>query len=479
MHEVAVWPGCLTVPAMQAARAMQSIGPSAAPSSIGAGRTVGGVVVAVVGGGPAGLMAAEVLAEAGVQVHLFDRMPSVGRKFLLAGRGGLNLSHAEAHALFVGRFGNRGDVIGAALQGFMPQALRDWAAALGVPTFVGSSGRIFPLDLKAAPLLRAWLSRLRRQGVVFHMRHRWCDFADADADADGAEKSVLRFETPDGERRVDADATVLALGGGSWSRLGSDGAWWPTLHAAGVELAPLRPSNCGFEVDGRAGPGWSETFRTRYAGQPLKSVAIEIRDGDIPLWRQVGEMVFSDYGIEGSLVYFASSRLRETIDARGRADFSIDLLPLRDAAWVEQQLAHGRGARSLSTHLKTRLGLFGAKAALLHERVASASALSAPQLAALIKALPMCARATRPLDEAISSAGGVRFEALDEHAMLRVRQGVFCAGEMLDWEAPTGGYLLNACLATGRWAAQGVLQWLASAHRFTAQSPASRGTVTP
>ncbi len=448
---------CLTVPAMRE------------------GGTGQGCSVAVIGGGPAGLMAAEVLAQAGLQVHLYDRMPSVGRKFLLAGRGGLNLSHAEAYASFVGRYGSRGDVIGVALQGFTPQALREWAAALGVPTFVGSSGRIFPVDLKAAPLLRAWLHRLRRQGVIFHMRHRWLGFADREDTGHAS----LRFETPAGERQVPADATVLALGGASWARLGSDGAWWPMLQAAGVDLAPLRPSNCGVEVDGRAGPGWSELFRSRWAGQPLKSVAIEIGAGQTPVWRQVGEMVIADYGIEGSLVYAASARLREAIASRGSADFCIDLLPLRDLAWVEQQLAHGRGARSLSTHLKTRLGLFGAKAALLHERVASASTLPASQLAALIKALPMCARAARPLDEAISTAGGVRFEALDDGAMLRVRPGVFCAGEMLDWEAPTGGYLLNACLATGRQAGQGALRWLAAADGFTARSPAFPGTAIP
>ncbi|MEO7854434.1 MAG: TIGR03862 family flavoprotein, partial [Rubrivivax sp.] len=280
-----------------------------------------------------------------------------------------------------------------------------------------------------------------------------------------------------------ADATVLALGGGSWARLGSDGAWWPTLDALDVELAPLRPSNCGFEVEGRPGgtrSGWSDHFRSRCAGQALKSVALEIRAGDAPAWwRQVGEMVVSDYGVEGSLVYAASSRLRAAIDANGRAAFSIDLLPLRDLAWLEQELARPRGARSLSTHLKTRLGLFGVKAALLHEREAAIHTLSPAQLAALIKAVPMRATAARPLDEAISSAGGVRFEALDANAMLNVRAGVFCAGEMLDWEAPTGGYLLNACFASGRLAGRGALRWLANAQPLATRTNASRGTANP
>jgi uncharacterized flavoprotein (TIGR03862 family) len=429
---------------------------------------------AVVGGGPAGLMAAETLAEGGAQVHLFDRMPSVGRKLLLAGRGGLNLSHAEVHENFVARYGPRSAQVGALLQEFMPQALRDWAAEMGVQTFVGSSGRIFPCDLKAAPLLRAWLQRLRRQGVVFHMRHRWL----------GWRADALRFDSPGGERLVDADATVLALGGGSWARLGSDGSWYPTLGALGVELAPLRPSNCGFEVEGRPGHGglaggWSDHFRSRCAGQALKSVALEIRRGEVPAWRQLGEMVISDYGVEGSLVYAASSRLRDAIDAHGHADFSIDLLPLRDLAWLEHELAHPRGARSLSTHLKTRLGLFGAKAALLHERVATVHSLAPAQLAALIKAVPMRATAARPLDEAISSAGGVRFEALDANAMLSMRAGVFCAGEMLDWEAPTGGYLLNACFASGRVAGRGALRWMQGAAPSTKRTTASRGTAIP
>jgi len=419
--------------------------------------TLASPVVAVVGGGPAGLMAAQGLAEGGAQVHVFDGMPSVGRKFLLAGKGGLNLSHAEPHARFVSRYGQRGAQVEPWLIDFDAEGVRAWAAGLGIQTFVGSSQRIFPVDLKAAPLLRAWLQRLRRQGVQFHMRHRWQGWAQA-----GAAAMVLRFDAPGGERQLQVDATVLALGGGSWARLGSDGAWWSLLAAQGVRLAPLRPSNCGFEVRGRGAAGWSEHFRNRCEGQALKSVALEIRDGEQTVWRQTGEMIVTAYGIEGSLVYAASSRLRERIDASGQAGFFIDLLPSRDAGWVARELAHPRGARSLSTHLKTRLGLFGVKAGLLHE-LAPVEALQQPQrLAELIKALPMQATAPRPLDEAISSAGGVRFDALDDSLMLSVAPGVFCAGEMLDWEAPTGGYLLHACLASGRAAGRGVLRWLSS-----------------
>jgi uncharacterized flavoprotein (TIGR03862 family) len=427
--------------------------------------------VAVVGGGPAGLMAAEVLAGAGVQVQLFDRMPSVGRKFLLAGKGGLNLTHAEDFDTFITRYGQRHDRLLPALQAFTPAQLRDWAAALGIPTFVGSSGRVFPADLKAAPLLRAWLHRLRRQRVAFHMRHRWLGWAPT-----ASRGQALRFATPHGEREVTADALLLAVGGGSWPQLGSDGDALGILSAAGVDCAPLQPSNCGFEVRGRGPHGWSEHFRARQAGQPLKSVALQIDDGDAPAWRQTGEMVISDYGIEGSLVYAASPRLRERIEHTGQAPFRIDLLPQRNADWLFDELAHPRGSRSLSTHLKSRIGLHGAKAALLHELLPAETLRDARQLALSIKALPMVASAARPLREAISSAGGVRFEALDANSMLRGRPGVFCAGEMLDWEAPTGGYLLNACLASGRAAGHGVLDWL---QRTTASRPAFPGTAIP
>lgn len=399
--------------------------------------------VAVVGGGPAGLMAAETAAAAGLRVAVFDAMPSVGRKFLLAGKGGLNLTHSDEPERFASRYGARAAGLAPLLDGFGAAALRRWAAELGVETFVGTSGRVFPKDLKAAPLLRAWLHRLRHQGVQFHMRHRWTGFGDGGA---------LRFDTPQGDLAVTPAATVLALGGASWPRLGSDGAWVPMLQAAGVEVAPLRPSNCGFEV------GWSEHFASRFAGEPLKSVAIAVGG-----WRQPGEFVITAGGVEGSLVYAASAALRDRIDAEGSAGFELDLLPARPLDWVQRELAHPRGPRSLSTHLKTRLKLDGVKAGLLWEIVPKDVQADPTRFGAMIKALPIRVTAARPIAEAISSAGGVRFEALDERQMCRVRPGVFVAGEMLDWEAPTGGYLLTACFATGRRAGQGAAEWL-SAH---------------
>jgi len=399
-------------------------------------------VVAVIGAGPAGLMAAETLAAGGCRVEVFDAMPSVGRKFLLAGVGGLNLTHGEPFEAFVSRYAARSAVLAPLLREFCAEAVRRWAAGLGISTFVGSSGRVFPTDMKAAPLLRAWLHRLRGQGVRLHMRHRWLGWAEAGA---------LRFDTPQGSLTVSPSATVLALGGASWPRLGSDGAWWPWLQARGVDLAPLQPSNCGFDV------GWSEHFSTRYAGEPLKSVAIAFEG-----WRQVGEFVVTAGGVEGSLVYAASAALRDRIARDGEATFELDLLPARSLTWVARELAHPRGPRSLSTHLKTRLSLSGAKAGLLWELVPKDVQAQPERFAALIKALPIRVTAPRPVAEAISTAGGVRFEALDAGLMLKALPGVFCAGEMLDWEAPTGGYLLTACFATGRAAGLGAQRWLAT-----------------
>jgi uncharacterized flavoprotein (TIGR03862 family) len=415
----------------------------------------------VVGGGPAGLMAAEMLCAGGVEVHVFDAMRSVGRKFLLAGKGGLNLTHAEGFESFVARYGSRQAQVRALLQRFGPQQLRDWVAALGIDTFVGSSGRVFPTDMKAAPLLRAWLHRLRGAGARLHMRHRCLGWADAGA---GQGVPALRFDTPEGQKCVQPGVLVLALGGASWPQLGSDGAWASWLPQPGVEVAPLRPANCGFEVAGAlpAAAGWSEHFARRYAGHALKSVAFELPDEGAGPWRQAGECMVTGYGIEGSLVYAASARLRDTIDARGSAELRIDLLPARSLPWVQAELARPRGTRSLSTHLKSRLGLAGVKAGLLRE-LADRTVMADPaRLAAAIKALPLRLSAPRPIDEAISSAGGLRFESLDEALMLRARPGVFCAGEMLDWEAPTGGYLLTATLASGRVAGAGALAWLAT-----------------
>ena len=408
--------------------------------------------VAVIGGGPAGLMAAEVLAQQGCRVDVFDGMPSVGRKFLLAGKGGLNLTHGEAREAFVARYGSRAADVARWLEGFDAAAVRDWAAALGVETFVGSSGRVFPVDMKAAPLLRAWLQRLRQQGVRFHMRHRWLGWS-----ADGS----LRMQTPDGPVSWSADAAVLALGGASWARLGSDGAWWPLLDGRGVNLAPLMPSNCGFDV------GWSEHLASRHAGAPVKSVALSHRG-----LRHKGEFVVTAGGVEGSLVYAFSAALRDDIAAHGSTLVELDLLPDRSLEWVQREVLHPRGPRSLGTHLKTRLSLSGVKAALLHEIVPRDDMADVQRLAAAIKALPIRLNAARPIDEAISSAGGVRFDALDANLMLRALPGVFCAGEMIDWEAPTGGYLLTACLASGRAAGQGLMHWLRS------RSPSSPATVT-
>jgi uncharacterized flavoprotein (TIGR03862 family) len=414
--------------------------------------------VAVVGGGPAGLMAAEVLSASGVQVHLYDAMPSVGRKFLLAGRGGLNLTHSEPLDVFMSRFGERRAQLEPLLAALGPQQLREWASGLGIETFVGTSGRVFPADMKAAPLLRAWLHRLRAAGVQFHMRHRWLGVVDA---AQATMPPVLRFATPTGEIAVRADAVVLALGGASWSRLGSDGAWAPWLQQQGIAVAPLQPANCGFD-GGFDGKGWSEHFSSRFAGQPFKSVAIAFTDSEGRRFARKGEFVATATGIEGSLVYAASALLRDEIAAKGSATLLLDLLPDRSAEQVLAAVRHPRGARSLSSHLKSRLGLEGIKAGVLHE-VLDREAMHDPErLAATIKAVPLKLRATRPIDEAISTAGGVRFDALDERLMLNAWPDVFCAGEMLDWEAPTGGYLLTASMASGAAAGRGANSRLGS-----------------
>lgn len=404
--------------------------------------------VVVIGGGPAGLMAADVLAHAGVHVDLYDAMPSVGRKFLLAGKGGLNLTHNESRESFVARYGDARPYIEAMLDRFGPDDLRAWVHTLGIDTLVGSSGRVFPAGMKAAPLLRAWLQRLRRAGVNFHMRHRWLGWRDC------AEGAPLAFATPAGERHVDADATVLALGGGSWPRLGSDGAWVTVLGARGVRVAPLRSANCGFDVV------WSEHLRTRFAGQPVKTVAISFVDAQGRTVRRRGEFMITSGGVEGSLIYALSAALREVIDVNGEVTIHVDLVPDKTPLQLTDEIARPRGTGSWSRHLQRTIGLHGVKSALLHEMLSQKNFDNVARLVATIKSLPLRLMAARPIEEAISSAGGVVFGALDDHQMIRTLPGVFCAGEMLDWEAPTGGYLLTACFASGRMTGDGALQWL-------------------
>jgi uncharacterized flavoprotein (TIGR03862 family) len=405
--------------------------------------------IAVIGGGPAGLMAAETLRDAGFAVAVYDRMGSVGRKILIAGKGGLNLTHAEPFEHFVGRYGAQQAEVREWLQDFGPAEVRGWAAGLGVRTIVGSSHRVFPADLKAAPLLRGWVRRLREQGVVFHVHHRWAGW-----DAAGA----LCFDSDAGPRSVAPPATLLALGGGSWPQLGSDGLWVELLRERGVSVADLLPSNCGFECD------FSAHFIERHAGRPVKPVALSV-EGEAA--RQ-GEFVITEHGVEGSLLYALSGPLRDRIAAHGCVTVQLDLIPGTTLDALTERLQEGRGRRSLSEHLRRRCGIEGARLGLLYECAPAAARGGAPQLAAAIKALPLTLRRTRPLEEAISSAGGVRFEALDADQMLRRLPGVFCAGEMIDWEAPTGGYLLTACLASGRAAALGAVRWLS---RLVAADP--------
>lgn len=391
-------------------------------------------------------MAAETLRAAGHPVTVFDAMGSVGRKFLIAGKGGLNLTHAEPLPDFIARFRERQGDVAPWLDRLGPADLRHWASGLGVETFVGSSGRVFPADLKAAPLLRGWVRRLREQGVRFQVGHRWLGFA-----ADGG----LIFDTIEGEHRVHARATVLAMGGGSWPELGSTGAWLPTLAAAGVEVAPLQPANCGFDV------AWSAHFSARHAGVPVKPVRLAIAASQGPLcWRQ-GECVVTEAGLEGSLVYALSAELRDAIRQQGYATLLMDLVPGKSQARLASELSRPRGGRSASEHLRRSAGIAGVQAALLREVLGAAALEDAESLARSAKQLPVRLLRPRPIAEAISSAGGVRLEALDAGLMLRARPGVFVAGEMLDWEAPTGGYLLTACFASGRVAGEGALRWLA------------------
>jgi len=400
--------------------------------------------LAVIGGGPAGLMAAEVARNAGVDVDLYEAKGSVGRKFLIAGKGGLNLTHSQARPGFDARYGERSTEVGKWLDAFDGDSLRAWVRDLGVDTYVGTSGRVFPMDRKAAPLLRGWVRRLRDDGVRFHVHHRWTGWRDG----------MLVFETPHGESIIDADTVVLALGGGSWPQLGSDGAWVPWLRERGMQVAPLRPSNCGFDV------GWSEHFASRHAGAPLKPVVAHWMDANGIEHSLQGECVATATGVEGSLVYALSPMLRDRITRNGSATLFLDLAPGRDASRLERELAHPRAGRSLSEHLRRQVGITGAKAALVFEILGRHCGEDVPLLARAIKRLPLRLVRPRPVAEAISTAGGVRLEALDGALMSRTMPGVFCAGEMLDWEAPTGGYLLTACFASGRLAGLSAVEWL-------------------
>ncbi len=392
-------------------------------------------------------MAAEVLIGAGIKVDLYDAMPSVGRKFLMAGKGGMNISHAEPFDKFLSRYGARGTNIKPLLDKFTPQTLRDWVQGLGIETFIGSSGRVFPVDMKAAPLLRTWLHRLRVAGVNIHVRHQWLGWFDDN-------NTTLKFATPEGECKIKVDAVLLALGGGSWSRLGSTGAWVPLLAQRDTLVNPLKPSNCGFDVS------WSEYFRSRFSGQPLKSVCVSFNNAEGVNVRLQGELVITENGVEGGLIYSLSALLREEIIAKGFAVIHLDLLPDKELPLIIDKMSQTQSKDSMANKLRKRVGIEGIKAGLLREIISASDFDNASRLCSAIKALPVKLIAARPLDEAISSAGGVAFEALDEHLMIRSMPGVFCAGEMLDWEAPTGGYLLTACFATGRAAGLGVLSHL-------------------
>ncbi|EIF29516.1 flavoprotein, HI0933 family/uncharacterized flavoprotein, PP_4765 family [Burkholderia sp. Ch1-1] len=409
--------------------------------------------VAVIGGGPAGLMAAEALASQGVQVDVYDAMPSVGRKFLMAGKGGMNITHSEPLEPFLGRYGARREQLAPLVKVFDPDALRAWLHGLGVETFVGSSGRVFPADMKAAPMLRAWLHRLREAGVRFHMRHKWIGW-DTAADGDTA-THALRFATPGGEQAVTFDAVVFALGGASWPRLGSDAAWVPLMASRDVPVAPLLPGNCGFDAD------WSPYLRERFAGQPVKPVAIALTGVDNKVHNRQGEILLTETGLEGSLIYALSALIRDRILADGAATIALDLAPGLPLERIIAEVIRPRGSRSMSTHLHGRIGIGGVKLALLHEILSKEAFADVDRLAHAIKALPVRLTRPRPIAEAISTAGGIPFEALDERLMIERLPGAFCAGEMLDWEAPTGGYLLTACFASGLAAGRGAAAYLA------------------
>ncbi len=400
----------------------------------------------IIGGGPAGLMAAEVLVQAGVHVDLYDSMPSVGRKFLVAGKGGLNLTHAESREQFISHYGTSRSMLEPFFKIFGPDELLAWVHELGITTFVGTSGRVFPVGMKTAPILRAWLARLRESGVVFHVRHKWLGWNNSGA---------LRFDGPDGELQLTPKVVILALGGGSWARLGSTGEWVPFLVERGVGVAELKPSNCGFDV------AWSDLFRSRFEGFPLKSVVITFTNSKGVSYIKQGEFIVTATGVEGSLIYAISAQLRDEIEEHGIASIQLDLAPGWTLQHLLERLSLPRGSRTTTGHIEKSVGIKGVKAGLLREFITKPDFNHPDILAGAIKNLTIPLLAPRPIDEAISSAGGVLFQELDSNLMIRSLPGVFCSGEMLDWEAPTGGYLLTACFSTGRAAGQGALGWLA------------------
>ncbi|MDO6681563.1 TIGR03862 family flavoprotein [Oceanobacter sp. 5_MG-2023] len=424
---------------------------------------------AIIGAGPAGLMAAEQIASRGYRVEVFDAMPSVARKFLLAGIGGMNITHAEDYHHFVNRYGSASRWLQPILDDLTPTQLREWIHGLGIDTFVGTSGRVFPCDMKAAPLLRAWLHRLKAQGVVFHPRHRWTGWENSQAQLPVGASQAWCFDTPDGTIQRSFDAVVLALGGGSWARLGSDGRWAPWLQQQQVDIAPLQPSNCGFDV------AWSDFLKERFAGTPIKHIQLSLTDTQGKHWSRTGEFVVSEYGIEGSLVYALSAPLRErlnqasanpdtagTTGTAGQSLLTLDWLPHSSLADIEQKLRQGKKGLSFANLLRKKLNLPAITSTLLRECCPQLDNRDIPAVARALKAMPLTPQQPRPINEAISSAGGVQASAVNPQLMLNAMPGVFVAGEMLDWEAPTGGYLLTACFATGKRAGCGLADWLAT-----------------